>query len=417
MLRPHKSALHRAIPIACFLTLVLSSSVPADDLRSEEYAARVRVGLDHLYRLEYREAMRFFQQLAERFPEHPGPSLSMAMSVWLEELFERQELDLDRFISLGYFTRPPNEEMDPAKREIFFDRIERSRSVAEQWLASHPGDSDARYYLGACEAVLGVFAFTIDRSYRAALSHGKKAYKIQKAVIEDEPDFGDSYLTVGTYEYIVGNLPWYIKWIAAIAGYRGSEKRGFEYLIRAAVEGFLVQSDARVLLMVLYMREAEYDYALQMARQLHARYPENFIFHLNRAQILERLGRRDDAVKTFLEVVDRAEAGGPDYQKLDIARLRYPLGERFLALQAPERALEQFEAAADDGDTPMRDRAYSNLRAGEILEGLGRYDEARKRYLRVRSMEDFDGSHRSTSRRLRSLENRRQNGWRGADNG
>ncbi len=408
MLRLQKRAIHRAIPVACLLTLGVSSSVPADDLRSEDYAARTRVGLDHLYRLEYREATLFFRQLSERFPEHPGPPLSMAMSIWLEELFERQELDLDGFISPGYFARPANEEMDPGKREIFFDGIERSRSLAEQWLASHPGASDARYYLGACEAALGVFAFTIDRSYRAALSHGKTAYEIQKAVIEDEPDFGDSYLTVGTYEYIVGNLPWYIKWIAALAGYRGSEKRGFEFLTRAAEEGLLVQSDARVLLMVLYMREAEYDYALQMARQLHARYPENFIFHLNRAQILERLGRRDDAVETFVEVVERAQAGVPNYQKLDIARLRYSLGERFLALHARERALEQFEAAAADGDTPIRDRAYSNLRAGEILEGLGRYDEARTHYLHVRSMKDFDDSHRSASRRLRSLESRRQ---------
>jgi tetratricopeptide (TPR) repeat protein len=378
----------------------------AQSLRSPEYARRVRAGLDHLYRIEHAEAIRVFEELRERYPEHPGPPLSIAMAVWLEELFERQELDLDRFISPGYFTRPADEAMDESERAIFEEGVERSRTLASRWLERHPDDIDARYYLGACEAALGVFAFTIDRSYRGALSHGKKSYEIQKAIVEEHPDFADSYLTVGTYEYIVGNLPWYIKWIAAIAGYHGSEEQGFEYLVRAAKDGFLVGNDARVLLMVLYVREERHDYALQMAEQLHARYQENFLLHLNRAQILEKLGRREEAAKTLVEAVERSEKGVPNYQKLDASQLRYALGERLLTVDRRQQALAQFEAAIADADTPERDRVFSYLRAGEILEELGREDEARELYLEAQSLEDVDGSHRSASRRLRQLGSR-----------
>lgn len=383
---------------------LLASYAEAQGLRSPDYARQVRVGLDHLYRIEHAEAIRVFEKLAERYPQHPGPPLSMAMAVWLEELFERQELDLDRFISPGYFTRPADEEMDERKRKIFEDGVEWSQTLAERWLELYPDDLDARYYLGACEAALGVFAFTIDRSYRGALSHGKKSYEIQKAIVEEHPEFADSYLTVGAYEYIVGNLPWYIKWIAALAGYHGSEERGFEYLVRAAEKGFLVGNDARVLLMVLYVREKEYDYALQMAEQLHARYPENFLLHLNRAQILEKLDRREEAAATLLEAVERSEKGVPNYQKLDVSQLRYSLGERLVAVGRRTEALAQFEAAILDADTPEHDRAHSYLRAGEILEKLGRDDEARELYLEAQSLEDVDGSHRAATRRLRELE-------------
>lgn len=378
----------------------------AQSLRTPEYAAGMQAGLDHLYRIEHREAIRVFEDLERRFPDHPGPPLSIAMAVWLEELFERQELDLDRFISPGYFTQPADEKMDERERAVFHDGVERSQTLAMRWLELYPGDVDARYYLGAAEAALGVFAFTIDRSYLGALGHGKKAYEIQKGIIEEAPEFSDSYLTVGTYEYIVGNLPWYIKWIAAIAGYHGSEREGFEHLVRAARDGFLVRNDARVLLMVLYVREEEYDYALRMAQQLHARYRENFLLHLNRAQILEKLGRPEQAALTLLQAVERSEVGVPNYHKLDPTKLRYPLGERLLAVDRPEEALEQFEKAIADPETPERDRAFAHLRAGEILESRGRYQEARQRYLRLRSFEDVEGAHRAASRRLQALDNR-----------
>lgn len=386
--------------------LVLPLNGDAQNLRSPEYATGVQEGLDHLYRIEHAEAIRLFEELEERFPEHPGPPLSISMTVWLEELFQRQELDLERFISPGYFTEPADEEMPEEERTRFHEGVERSQELAKRWLEQHPGDTDARYYLGAAEAALGVFAFTIDRSYLGALRHGKKAYEIQRAIIDDDPDFGDAYMTVGTYEYIVGNLPWYIKWIAALAGYHGSEERGFEYLVRAAREGFLVRNDARVLLMVLYVREESYDYALQMAQQLHARYPENFLLHLNRVQILEKLDRREDAAETLLQAVEWSEAGIPNYQKLDASQLRYSLGQRLLAVGRPDEALEQFEAAIADAETSARDRALANLSAGEILENRGRYEEARERYRRVQALEDVDGTHRSAGRRLRALNNR-----------
>jgi tetratricopeptide (TPR) repeat protein len=158
--------------------------------------------------------------------------------------------------------------------------------------------------------------------------------------------------------------------------------------------------------MVLYMREKQYDFALRMAEQLHARYPENFILHLNRAQILEKLERREAAVETFLEVIEKNEAGVANYQKLDVSRLRFPLGERLLAVDRREQALEQFEAARANDDTPESDRVRSSLRAGEILESQGRYQEAERRYREVQRLDDVDGSHRSATRRLRGLDNR-----------
>ena len=209
-------------------------------------------------------------------------------------------------------------------------------------------------------------------------------------------------MTLGSYEYVVGNLPWYIKWVANLAGYRGTEARGFEYVARAAREGYFVQDDARLLLMVMYVRENENAYALDVAQQLHRRYPENYLLHLNQAQILERMGEADQAAETYAAVAQLAQNDVPNYQDLPLEKIRYPLGNRLLALGSTGEALDQFKDAAEDPGTSDRERALANLRAGEILDTMGRRPEAVSYYQRVKQLQEYDGSHDSAEQYLLS---------------
>ena len=399
---PGLSSTLKTVFIGGLLFLTLAAPSLGQTLRDAEYKAASTTGMTHLYRLEHDQAVEFFYELQEEYPNHPGPPLARAVAIWLRELVEREDLDLDRFISPGYFTRPSQEEMPEEDVEAFYEGIAKSQENAEKYLEAHPGDQEARYYLGSCHGALGVFAFTIERGYRKALRHGRETYRIQRSIVDEDPDFIDAYMTLGSYEYVVGNLPWYIKWFATLAGYRGSEARGFDYLSRAAREGYFVKDDARLLLMVMYVREDENEYALEVAQQLHRRYPENYLLHLNQAQILERMDEPVRAAAMYAAVAERAEKKVPNYQKLPLEKIRYPLGNRLLALGSEDRALDQFKVAADDPDTPERQRALSNLRAGEILDTMGRRGEAVSYYRRVQQLQEFDGSHETAEQYLQS---------------
>ena len=378
-----------------FLLLLATAPALAQSLRYEAYVSETKEGSAYLYLLEYEKAFQFFTELEQRHPEHPGPPLAQAVSLWLRELFARQELNLDHFLSPGYFGKDSGREMPAADRQAYFDLISRSRELAERHLERYPGNMDARYYMGAVEGALGSFALTIDRSYLRALKHGKKAYQYQKAIIEEDPEFADSYLAVGTYEYVLDNLPWYIKWIARMAGYRGNEERGFEYLILAATQGKLVYNEARILLMILYMREEEYEYSYQVASQLHDLYPDNFLFHLNQAQILEKLGRQDQAAEAYLEVVRLAEEGHKTYQTIPLQTFRYTMGNKLLELGHPEQALLLFKAATSDPKTPSREKVLSHVKAGGILVLQGKREEATTHYEQVERLEEFEDSHKA----------------------
>jgi tetratricopeptide (TPR) repeat protein len=376
------------------LTLLLSQG-----LQSEAYYSGIKNAVDPIYRLDYAEARERVAGLERRYPEHPGPPLAQATALWLHELFRRQELDdLDRFISPGYFTTPTARRLPEEERIAFEAFLARSEALARRFLEEHPDDRDARYYLGGVEGIRGAFAITIARSKTDALRHGKRAYQYDKAILDEDPDYADACMTVGLYEYILDNLPWYIKWIAVIAGYTGNEKLGFEYLIRSAEKGRIVGIDARVLLMVLYVRERQYEYALGIARDLHELFPENFLFHVNQGQILKKMAKTGEALEVFAAVERKADEGAPNYQRLPLPAFRYSLGLELLAAGRREEALARFERVAADPEAPVREEALSRLKAGQVLDLLGRREEALARYREVLNLADVSGSHRDAER-------------------
>ncbi len=245
-----------------------SAQPHAESLRSPGFLEKTRDGFDEIFNLDFDEAFSSFERLAGAYPSHPGPPLYMATAIWLKELFERQELDLDKFISPSYFTRLSGRSMPTAERTRFQDLTGRSLQLSEAIVAHHPDNPDARYFLGAAYGVLGSFAITVDHSRIEAFRHGKNAYRYHIALIDEDPEYFDAYLTAGVYEYVVGSLPWYLRFVAALAGYTGSKSRGFEYVERAVEKGQFVSDSARTVQLVLLIREKKYQEALRSLRYL-----------------------------------------------------------------------------------------------------------------------------------------------------
>jgi tetratricopeptide (TPR) repeat protein len=373
-------------------TLAAPAALRGQDLRTQRFMEEVKQGFTAIYNIDYNEADRVFARLQQDYPTHPAPPLYRATVVWLRELFERQDLDLDKFIAPTYFTEPTDRKMPSGDRKSFFALVDTSQRLSEKVLASDARNADARYFLGGAHGVAGAFAITIDHSYSDAFGQGKKAYKSHHDLVEERPDYYDAYMSVGLYEYIVGNLPWYIKWIAMIVGYRGSEERGFDYLKWAAEKGLYAADDARTLQMVLFVRENRLTEALENARFLHRRYPRNFLLHLNQAQILEKMARPVEAARVYAEILERIEASAPNYQKIPMPGFRLEVGRKLLGLGQLQQALTQCLAIIADGRASEAHRALAHLCAGQALDRLQRRAEAVAHYGTVLRLENHQNS-------------------------
>ncbi len=387
--------------IVCCVAVPAQLQAQPSDSRSPQFVTAVKQGFTDLFELDYAEAQKRFTQIADRFPEHPGPPLYQATTVWLHELFERQDLDLDKFITPSYFTEKTGQTMSKANREFFMDKLERARTLCNDILSKKPGDVRARYFLGAIEGVEASFYITIDHSVGNAFKHGKLAYKYDSEVLKEDPEFYDAYMTVGMYQYIVGSLPWYVKWIAAVIGFHGSKEQGLEDLQLAAEHGEFVADDSRVLQMVLFVRDGRYKDALRLAQFLHDRFPKNFLFNLNRAQIEEKMGRQSAALDIYLEIARLAEQKVPNYQKLQQIPYFLQLAPKLRKageLTAAEELLRK--VVAQPTATPS-DLARARLELGRTLDLADQRSRAEEQYRKVLDLPDVDGSRKEASRLLK----------------
>jgi len=365
----------------------------AQSLNTPEFLEGATMGFDRAYNLDYDAARAVFQNLRQQFPQHPGPPLYLALTLWQQELFQRQDLRLDRFVSPESFLEGTTRQMPTEDRSAFFRYIGQSLAASQAILTAKPDNRDARYFLGSAHGTLAAFALTVDHDKREAFRQGKQAYQLHLQIVEEQPNYYDAYVTVALYEYIVANLPWYVKWIATIAGYRGTEERSFKYLHLAATKSDSVAVNARSMLVVLCLREKMYDEALQNAQLLHQRYPRNFLLHFNVAQILAEMNRRDQAAEEYMKIIAQAESRTPNYQKMPLGALRYNIGKALMSIDQLELAQRLFTTAIQDSTTAERERALSRLCLAEVLDLRGNRQQAIANYLQVLTVANFEDSH------------------------
>jgi predicted Zn-dependent protease len=389
------AALRFAIRTTVFILIFSSmqSPLPAQSLKTTVFLEGATKGFDRVYSLDYDGARTAFQNLRQQYPSHPGPPLYLALTIWQRELFRRQDLRLDRFVSPESFLEATARQMPSDERNAFFAYIKESQAACQAILKENPGNHDARYFLGSTYAALAGFALTIDHDKREAFKQGKQAYQHHLQIVEEQPDYYDAYITVGLYEYIVANLPWYVKWIAWIAGYSGTEERSFKYLRLAATKSEFASVNARSLLVVLCLREKLYDEALENAQFLHRRYPRNFLLHLNVAQILAEMRRPTQAAEEYGRIVALAESGTPNYQQMPLGALRYNIGRALMNIDQLELAQRLFAAAIQDSTTPERERALSYLCLAEVLDLRGNRQQAIANYEQVLATANVEDSH------------------------
>ncbi len=390
--------------IILFILLSASASqLAAQNLRDAGFMAKVQTGFNAIYNMDYDEAGQFFASLEKQYPHHPAPPLYLAIILWLEEMNRRQDLDLSRFMAPSYFTRKTSEAMPSEARSAFFSYLKKSESLTAAILSKNPRDKDGRYFLATVHGLRSSFAITIDHSLWDAFRQGNKAYSLCKQLIDEDPGYYDACLTVGIYEYVVGSIPWYVKWMALMIGARGTKKNGFERLALASEKAEYNKNEAQLVQMVLYAREGRHSESLALAKSLAERFPRNFLFPINIAQTLQYSGRKEQSAALFLQVLKRVEADEPNFNKLPTEKFRFSCAVALMNSGQLDLAEEQFVKSANNPKTPEREKALSHLHLGRILEKKGQRSKAAHEYQTVLSLREFEDSHVKAKRFLKKL--------------
>src|SRR6266850_2352347 len=242
-------------------------------------------GLEALFNLEYEAARQKFNEMTRLSPDDPTGPQMLATTLWLETLNQARRLQAAIYSNQSFYAGT-EDKPDPRVIQDFRQFTRQATQLAKARMERNPRDPQTLYVLGATESLQAAFAATVERRFIAALRSGLSGVDTQREVIKLDPRFYDAELTIGMYDYIVGSLPLPVRMLAGIAGARGSKKRGIQALEHVAKEGQWTRDDAKVLLIAIYKKEKRFPEALGLSRELHEKYPHNYLFRLETADAL-----------------------------------------------------------------------------------------------------------------------------------
>ncbi len=197
-------------------------------------------------------------------------------------------------------------------------------------------------------------------------------------MLELDPNYVDAKLVVGTHNYVLGSLPWSVKAAVALVGLSGTKEKGFEYLHEVAAGSGENSVDAKVVLALFLRREHHYDEARGLMHELAARYPGNYLFPLEEANLLRSSGHPQEAAAAYRAVWQKGREG--KYGSLHYEIAAWGLGELLRSQKDFSGAASAYEQVAQVSDPDPETLQKANLAAGEMYDLLQKRDLAMKKY-------------------------------------
>jgi tetratricopeptide (TPR) repeat protein len=200
----------------------------------------------------------------------------------------------------------------------------------------------------------------------------------------------------------VGSLPLWVKVIAALGGIRGSKERGIERLRRAAEQGKYANDDARVLLIAIYAREDQYQKALDLVSDLANRYPRNYYFPIEAANLLVAMGRKQEGFNAFEAMLQNEQ-----FQEVrDFIHFQY--AQTLSANGYNVAALHYYRKVTTMPEASLQLVTLAHLRIGQLLDLRGEREAAIASYKTVLSQDNVFDSHERAQQYLNKPFNGRE---------
>src|SRR5438046_2071974 len=232
------------IVLACSLA---SSAAAADPKQIYDQST------DALYNLDFNTAQHGYETLTHDYPDNPDYWNALASSIWLRIMYDQQKLNMESFSGASLGAKGSHDVVNPADEKRLRETIATAIAKADAMLKTNPKDVRALYAKGISNATLASFEAAAKRSYFSAGSKAKTARDLHQQVLTLDPTFDDARMSVGAYNYVVGVIPAFVRFVLLPLGIRSAGKDvGIQQLETAAAKGKNTSTDARMLLMVVY---------------------------------------------------------------------------------------------------------------------------------------------------------------------
>ena len=288
-----------------------SSGFAARKPLSDAMLSRVRPIIDAIYRLDYPLAENLCQRIIRDYPDHPAGYVYCERVIFSKELSKARLLSAERAMGMDLFSSSPKFSLHIAREtDANFDATaEKATQTARLWIANHPDDLSGPYLLGSAYAFKSSYEVSIRQSRLSASGDASKTFRALRDLVREHADIVDARAITGVFNIVADSLDFKTKALALVFfGIHGNLEAGRRDMESAAEHGLLEDDDAQLLLSVLETRERKFDRAMTRLIQLHEKYPENYLVHLEMAALDVISGKPTQALDTYRDILNSDDA-------------------------------------------------------------------------------------------------------------
>jgi hypothetical protein len=267
----------------CLIAVLLCSYASAEPQTVDE-------AVNHLYNFQFTATQETLDRIVAAHPQDPLPYAFRAAGYLFSELDRMGTLEAEFLSSDDWAYDKKKKTPDPAVRAQMQKALQDAQSRGEAALKIDPKDRNALFAMTIAQGVTADYMALVDKRQFGSLSPSKRSNDYAQQLLKLDPKFYDAYLTAGFSDYVVGSLPFFVRWFVHWDNVSGNKEVGKQHLELAAREGHYFRAFARILLAIVDLREKRPVEAQKLLAELSHEYPQNQLFRKELAKLNTKLG-------------------------------------------------------------------------------------------------------------------------------
>lgn len=201
-----------------------------------------------------------------------------ASALLFEELHRLQILESEFFAEDKRIIDKKKLKPDEKIRSSFDSALRIAEDTAQKEVAAKSDDADALFTLSLVSGLRADYIALVEKRQFQSLSSMRQSQVWSLRLLKSHPGYADAELTGGACEYLLGSLPFFVKWFVRFDGVEGQKSLATQKLERVAASGRYLGPFARILLAIVHLREKQPSRALGILTQLSRDFPQNPLF-------------------------------------------------------------------------------------------------------------------------------------------
>lgn len=247
--------------------------------------------LSRMYNFDFPASQEILSRYIALHPQEPLPYAFRASAHLFYELDRLGILESEFLTDDDKIAEKKKKiEPDPANREKFLRAINDVDSRVTAALRADPNDRAALFAMCVAQGVATDYMALVEKRQISSLTLAKRSNVYAQRLLRLDPKFYDAYLTAGISEYLIGSLPFFIRWFVHFDNVNGSKEKGIQNLQMVAREGHYFRPFSKILLGIIALRDKHPQEAQKFLAELSRDYPENPLFRSELNKLNSKLG-------------------------------------------------------------------------------------------------------------------------------